>query len=117
MENAQKTAVPIVVDKHYKLILWLLPKMANFPKDQRYLLADKIEMLLLEILELLIKAVYVKEKRAVLMEANLKLDVLRFMVRIAKDMKYININSYDFFCRSAIEIGKMTGGWLKANAN
>ena len=58
MEGGNKTAVPIVVEKHYKLILWLLRKIANFPRDQRYLLADRIEDLVLDILELLVKAVY-----------------------------------------------------------
>ena len=116
MQQERKLTIPIVVEKHYQMILWLLPKIANFPKDQRFLLADRIENLVLDILELLVKAVYQKEKRALLIEVNLKLDILRFMVRIAKDMKYINIKAYDFFCRSAIEIGKMTGGWLKANA-
>ncbi len=34
-----------VVEKHYQLILWILPKIANFPKDQRFLLADRIELM------------------------------------------------------------------------
>ena len=110
-----KTITP-VVEKHYKLILWMLPKMANFPKDQRFLLADRIERLLLDILELLIVAVFTKEKKAILIKVNLKLDVLRFMMRLAKDMKYVNLKAYDFFCQSAIEVGKMVGGWSKASA-
>ncbi|MBM4401400.1 MAG: diversity-generating retroelement protein Avd [Crenarchaeota archaeon] len=103
-----------VVEKHYKLILWMLPKIANFPKDQRFLLADRIERILLDILELLIEAVYSKHKRDILIKVNLKLDVLRFMMRIAKDMKYISVQGYDFFCQSVLEIGRMVGGWLKA---
>lgn len=110
-----KTLTP-VVEKHYKLILWMLPKIANFPKDQRFLLADRIEQLLLDILELLIEAVYTRHKREILIKVNLKLDVLRFMMRIAKDMKYVNVNSYDFFCQSAVEVGRMVGGWLKTAA-
>lgn len=102
-----------VVEKHYKLILWILPKMANFPKDQRFLLADRIEIMLLDILELLIEAVYSKDKNDVLKRANLKLEQLRFMVRIAKDMKYINVKGYDYFCQMALEIGRMVGGWRK----
>lgn len=104
-----------VVEKHYRLILWMLPKIANFPKDQRFLLADRIERVLLDILEMLIEAVYSKNKREILIKVNLKLDVLRFMMRIAKDMKYVNVNAYDFFCQSSIEVGKMVGGWLKAS--
>ena len=102
-----------VVEKHYKLILWMLSKIANFPKDQRFLLADRIERVLLDILEVLIEAVYSKRKREILVKVNLKLDVLRFMMRIAKDMKYISIKGYDFFCQSVLEIGRMVGGWMK----
>ncbi|MCX5677657.1 MAG: diversity-generating retroelement protein Avd [Candidatus Omnitrophica bacterium] len=105
-----------VVEKHYRLILWMLPKIANFPKDQRFLLADRIETILLDILEMLIEAVYSKNKREILIKVNLKLDALRFMMRIAKDMKYVNIHAYDFFCQSSIEVGKMVGGWLKSSA-
>jgi hypothetical protein len=108
-----KTITP-VVEKHYQLILWMLPKIANFPKDQRFLLADRIEVILLDILELLIKAVYSKNKREILIKVNLKLDLLRFMMRIAKDMKYVNLKSYDFFSQSTIEVGRMVGGWLKS---
>ena len=91
-----------------------MPKIANFPKDQRFLLADRIEKLLLDILELLIEAVYTRERKAILARVNLKLDCLRFMVRLAKDMKYINLKAYDFFCQSAIEVGKMAGGWQRS---
>lgn len=105
-----------VVEKHYKLILWMLPKMAKFPKDQRFLLADRIERLLLDILEMLIESVYSRHKREILIRVNLKLDVLRFMMRIAKDMKYVSLKGYDHFCQSVLEIGRMVGGWLKASA-
>jgi len=109
-------AITPVVEKHYRMILWMLSKIANFPKDQRFLLADRIEVLLLDILQLLIEAVYTKEKRSILAQVNLKLDFLRFMMRLAKDMKYVNMRSYDFFCQSAIEVGKMVGGWSKVSA-
>jgi len=77
-------------------------------------LADRIERILMDILEMLIEAVYSKDRRGILIKVNLKLDVLRFMMRIAKDMKYVNVNAYDFFCQSVLEIGRMVGGWLKA---
>ena len=78
-------------------------------------MADRIERILLDIMEMLIESVYSKERRAVLIKVNLKLDVLRYMMRIAKDMKYVNINSYDYFCQSVLEIGRMAGGWMKAS--
>lgn len=129
-------ATPIV-ERHYQLILWMLPKMAKFPKDQRFLLADRIERLLLDILEILIEAVYSSRRRRLLMDVNLKLDVLRFMMRIACDMHYVNVPAYDYFCQSVLEIGRtipsfaikedgpretaspsrwVAGGWLKTTA-
>lgn len=102
-----------VVEKHYQVILWMLPKIAKFPKDQRFLLADRIERILLDILEMLIEAVYAPNRREILVRVNLKLDVLRFLMRLAADMKYVNLAAYDFFSRSALEVGRMVGGWLK----
>jgi hypothetical protein len=104
-----------VVEKHYRLILWILPKIGNFPKDQRFLLADRIEVIILDILEMLIEAVYSKERKGILVRVNLKLDSLRYMMRIAKDMKYVNVRAYDFFCQSLLEIGRMVGGWYKSS--
>ena len=82
-----------VVEKHYDLIVWFLPKLANFPKDQRFLLADRIEGMLLDILALLIKAVYFADRDDILKEVNLMLDQLRYLIRITKDMKYISIKT------------------------
>ena len=109
-----KTTTP-VVERHYRLILWILPKIAKFPKDQRFLLADRIENIMLDILQLLIEAVYSKKKKDILKKVNLKLDLLRFMMRIAKDMKYVSLKGYDFFCQSVLEVGRMVGGWSKAS--
>jgi hypothetical protein len=105
-----------IVEKHYQLILWLLPKLANYPKDQRFLLADRTERILLDILEMFIEAVYSKARGPLLREVNLKLDALRFMMRLAFDMKYVSVAQYDHFSQRTLEIGRMTGGWLKASA-
>lgn len=107
------SAVPVVVSKTYDLIIWWLPKLAKFPRDQRFLLGDRIENILLDILEDLIDATYTKEKADILRQANLKLEKLRFMVRIANDMHFINIASYEFASKGINEIGKMVGGWIK----
>ncbi|MFH1429136.1 MAG: diversity-generating retroelement protein Avd [Candidatus Margulisiibacteriota bacterium] len=103
-----------VVEKHYKLIIWMLPKIANFPKDQRFLLADRIERILLDILEMLIEAVYTKQKKEILIKINLKLQVLRYMMRLARDMKYVSVKGYDYFCQLVLEIGRMVGGWIRS---
>lgn len=104
---------PTVVTKVYDLLLWMLPKLAKFPKNERYLLGQRIENTLLDILEILIEAGFTKEKLNLLRRANLKLEKLRFLVRLAKDMHYISIKPYEYHARAVNEIGKMIGGWIR----
>ncbi len=59
----KKTAKEVTaLTRTYDLILWSIPDLEKFPKGQKYLLGDRIERLLLEVLELLIQAVYTKNK-------------------------------------------------------
>lgn len=109
--------VPAVLEKQYQLIMWLLPRMAEFPKDQRFLLADRIQGTMLDVLERLIEAVYRKDKLPLLREANLGLEKTRFLMRMAMECKYISLKRHVFFCQSADEIGRMIGGWMKSFGN
>jgi hypothetical protein len=57
----------------YDLLKWAIPTLNRFPRDQRFLLGDRIEHHILDILELLISANYSREKLQYLREANLKI--------------------------------------------
>jgi len=102
-----------ILEKHYKFTAWMIPKISKFPRDQRFLLADRIENALLDVLELLIQANFSQKKRDILIKVNLKLDLLRFLMRLSRDLRYVNLACYDFFCQRTTEIGRMAGGWLK----
>lgn len=101
------------ITKLYDLILWIIPKLAKYPRTQKFLLADRIESLMLDVLELLIDAAYSKNKNVPLRSANLKLEKLRYLIRLSKDLKFINIKSYEFTARSIDAVGNSIGGWLK----
>jgi len=108
---AEKTVV--IIEKFYQLMVWTVPKLGKFPRDQRFLLADKIQTIMTEVLESLIVAAYSKKKIAILREVNLKLEKLRFLSRLAKDLKYINVKGYHYFNNNINEVGRMVGGWIK----
>jgi len=110
----QQDNPPSIVTKVYDLLLWILPKLAKFPKDQRYILGQRIENGLLDILEILIEASFTKEKLSLLRKANLNLEKFRFLARLSKDMRYINLNAYEYQAKLVNEIGKMLGGWIKS---
>jgi hypothetical protein len=46
----------------YDLLKWSIPTIEKFPRSQRFLLGDRIENNILDILELLIRANYSKDK-------------------------------------------------------
>jgi hypothetical protein len=99
--------------KTYDLIAWMVPTLEKLPKSQRFLLGDRIQSALLDILEDLIRAAYTKNKESTLREANLKLETVRYLVRLTKDLKYLSIKRYEFASRSIDDIGAEIGGWLK----
>ena len=111
IKNEQKEASALT--KTYDLVLWIIPQLEKFPKNQRYLLGDRIETNLLEVMELIIQAIYTKEKASSLNEANLKIEKLRYLIRLTIDLRYLSIKKYEYVSKCLNEIGSEIGGWLK----
>jgi hypothetical protein len=97
----------------YRFILWLIPTLEKFPRGQRFLLGDRIENAALDVLDLLIQATYTRERRAMLQSANLGLERLRILSRLASDLHYLDPRRYEHAARSIDEVGRCIGGWLK----
>ena len=62
-----------VLSKLHDLLLYLIPQLSKFPRDQKFLLGDRIETRLLDVQERCLRAYYSREKRVHLQEANLLL--------------------------------------------
>ncbi|MBI5590824.1 MAG: diversity-generating retroelement protein Avd [Deltaproteobacteria bacterium] len=103
------------VTRLYDFILWMIPKLEKFPRNQKFLLGDRMENLMLDILELLIEATYSRNKQPALFAANMKLEKLRYLIRLAKDLKLISVKGYEFSANAMDGIGRSVGGWLKYN--
>ncbi len=81
------------ITKLYDFILWIIPKLEKYPRTQKFILADRIEALMLDILDLLIEAAYTKRKQELLMSANLNLEKLRYLIRLSKDLQLLSIKA------------------------
>ena len=86
----------------------------KFPRNHRFVLGERIERNLYDMLEALIRAKYTKERLPILEYVNLSLEILRFQVRLAKDLNCLKVASYEFAAVSIDEIGRMVGGWMKS---
>lgn len=103
-----------VITKTYDLVLWSCRHTSRFPRNHRLVLGERLERNLYELLETLIQARYTRERQPLLIRANLILEVLRFQVRLAKDLQCLKVNSYGHAAKAIDEIGQLVGGWLKS---
>ena len=116
MSGRKQVEELIVITKTYDFILWSCNHTGKFPRNHRFVLGEKIERNLYSLLEILIQAKYAKERRSLLEQANLTLEILRFQIRLAKDLQCLKVESYGFAAKAIDDIGKLVGGWLKSSS-
>ena len=104
----------VIITKTYDLILWSCNHTGRFPRNHRFVLGERIERGLYGLLETLIRAKYTRDRQALLDQANLELEILRFQMRLAYDLECIRQNSYAFAAKAIDEIGKLIGGWMRS---
>lgn len=104
---------PLIITKVYDLILYLIPQVAKFPRQQRYSLGEKIESTVLELLLVLVEARYAKDKAAFLKRADMLLEKTRYCIRLCKDLKIMNLHLYEVLSKQTHEIGSQLGGWMR----
>lgn len=56
-----------------------------------------------------------RERGRLLGRANLGVEKLRFLFRLAMDLRHLDRRRYEHAARSLDEIGRMIGGWRKAS--
>lgn len=102
-----------VIADFYDFMLWLIRHTEKFPRHHRYSLGLAMENRLQAILSLLLRAKYSKDKVEPLNQANLELEVLRFQIRLAKDLKALPVKSHGYAAGLMQAIGAQIGGWVK----
>lgn len=89
---------------------------SSVSKQDRYTIYLRCENVILDIIErILLSSEQSKiEKLPTLKQTSVKLNLLRVLIRLAKDVKAINIKKYTTLEESIDEIGRMLGGWIKS---
>lgn len=99
----------------YDLYKLLHSYQAQIPKAERYTLWQKCENTTLALLEALIETGHRKGEERIrsLYTISNKLDLLKVLIRLAKDTRTIDNSKYLEVQAVIQEIGKMIGGWIK----
>ena len=67
-----------IIQRTYDLIKLYVPLLNKFPRDQKFMLGDRLQNTLYGVLEGLIRARYRRSKLDVLESLNAELDVVRY---------------------------------------
>ena len=89
--------------------------LIHFPKTSRSTLGAKIDLFLIQTLELIFISVgsSKQSKLPFLVKANFKLDLAKFFLQVAWQIKAIDNKKYIAVSSDLDEVGKMLGGWIK----
>lgn len=106
---------PEVLVKWYDYTKWVLERVDGFPKNERFVLSIRLADAAVKVLELLGEAAYSgrERKRELLEEANRKIEVVRWLVRLCMDRNLISDRQFLFSAKGLEECGRMVGGWAR----
>lgn len=102
-----------IFQKMYEFILWLYLVVKKFPKNEKYVLGERIEKTALNVMEGIITSNCEFDKKETLKKTNVELEKLRIFIRLAKDQRLMNFKKYELASKMINEIGKMLGGLIK----
>lgn len=104
--------IPIFA-KLYEFYNFLTHAVSSFPKIKRYTLGQELDKQVLSSIELLLSIPSQENKLNALKLLSIKIDLLKILLRLAKDNKCLREKNYLLLQASLQEIGRMLGGWIR----
>ena len=102
-----------IITHTYDLLIWTLGHTAKFPRSHRFGLGQRIEDKLHELLDHLVEAKFTGDKAEILRQASLRVEQLRLLYRVAKDLQILSMRSQRYGLERLQEIGRQLGGWRR----
>lgn len=105
----------LIFQKIYDLSLWLYPIINRMPKNHRQVLGKKIEKIGLFLLTDVIKANKLRGQARTIIQLQISenLDLLRILIRLTKDLRFMSVKQYANTAEKINEIAKMLQSWMK----
>jgi len=104
----------VIYQKVYDFTLYLFPIVDRFPKHEKFVSCSHIKNCVLDIAREIIRANKSRNKRPILYDIDVRIEELKFLLRLAHDRKYLSHKSYEHSGKLTTEIGKLLGGWIKS---
>ncbi|MCK5015932.1 MAG: diversity-generating retroelement protein Avd [Candidatus Peribacteraceae bacterium] len=103
-----------IFQKSYDLTLRYYKETHEFPREYKFTIGQQMKETCLLMLDAIIDANALRDKKATLQMASKHLERLRVYTRLAYDLKVIGMKKYEVLSKYSDEIGRMIGGWMKS---
>jgi four helix bundle protein len=104
----------VIEEKCREMMMYGYQSLKQFPKHEKHVLAAEIRLSMLHLQRLIVTAFKRYHKKTTLTDLDIELAILKRQVRLAKDLKYLDIKKYQLWIEKLVEIGRMIGGWIKS---
>jgi hypothetical protein len=107
---------PLYVQTH-DMLLWLAPHLESWPRTQRFFLAREALDSATQFYRCLLRARKSQgvERVAALRAADVELEMLRSLLRLGQELRYMSLDQYRHVSTMLVEIGRQLGGWLASS--
>lgn len=112
MAEKQFKEPPLFI-KTYDFLLWLSQETIRFPRSQRFALAQRLENEGLELLKRMTFARLGLDKRENLSICDGQIQILRVLLRMARDLQVLSFGKYESGIKQLDEMGRLLGDWIK----
>lgn len=105
----------IIFTRTYDFLSWLIPRTADFPRSQRFVVTRRLQDAALDFQEQIIEANRLGGRARLerLRLADASLDKVRLYLRLAVRWEWLSEGQYQHVSRMVKEIGSLLGGWIK----
>lgn len=99
----------------YDMINFGYGVLDQYPKAQKFSLAQDTKKCMDQIMRLVIRANKRYYKKTTLEDLDIEVAALKVYVRMGHDRKYMSHGSYEEWSKRVRQVGAMVGGWIKSN--
>ncbi len=105
----------LVLKKVEQMLYKIYPRLKNFPKSEKFSLCERIKEACFDMYKSISLGSTVKSKRKVyLQEADGHLQILKILIKLANNQKYISHRFYKEIDLDMTEINKLLSGFIRS---
>lgn len=103
--------------KTFDFLAWLLPAAQKFPREQRFVLAQRMQGSAFNFYEAITAASLSRNTPLYLEQADIELQRLRLYLRLARRLQFFSDGQYHHAAVMVEEMGRLLGGWRKKESS